>query len=68
MHHRTVAELMTRNVVRAQRDMPFKEIVELLAENDVTAVPVVDELERPMVWCPRPICCASAPTGRTRPA
>ncbi|MEV0305584.1 CBS domain-containing protein [Streptomyces prasinus] len=48
MHHRTVAELMTRNVVRAQRDMPFKEIVKLLAENDVTAVPVVDALDRPI--------------------
>ncbi|MGV9245985.1 CBS domain-containing protein [Streptomyces sp. NPDC003710] len=48
MHHRTVGELMTRAVVRARRDMPFKEIVKLLAENDVTAVPVVDELDRPM--------------------
>ncbi|MFB6714726.1 CBS domain-containing protein [Streptomyces sp. NPDC056358] len=48
MHHRTVAELMTRDVVRARRDLPFKEIVKLLAENDVTAVPVVDELDRPM--------------------
>ncbi|MFF3906480.1 CBS domain-containing protein [Streptomyces sp. NPDC001848] len=48
MHHRTVGELMTWEVVRARRDMPFKEIVKLLAENDVTAVPVVDELDRPM--------------------
>ncbi|MFP1625556.1 CBS domain-containing protein [Streptomyces sp. 5K101] len=48
MHHRTVAELMTRHVVRARRDLPFKEIVKLLAEKDVTAVPVVDELDRPM--------------------
>ncbi|MDT0468619.1 CBS domain-containing protein [Streptomyces gibsoniae] len=48
MRHRTVEELMTRQVVRARRDMPFKEIVKLLAENDVTAVPVVDELDRPM--------------------
>ncbi|GAB2449148.1 CBS domain-containing protein [Streptomyces incanus] len=48
MHHRTVAELMTRNVVRAPRDMPFKEIVRLLEDNDITAVPVVDELDRPM--------------------
>ena len=29
MHHRTVGELMTRKVVRAQRDMPIKEIVKL---------------------------------------
>ena len=48
MHHRTVAELMTRQVVRVRRDLPFKEIVKLLAENDVTAVPVVDEQDRPM--------------------
>ncbi|MXM64685.1 CBS domain-containing protein [Streptomyces sp. HUCO-GS316] len=48
MHHRTVAELMTRGVVRARRDMRFKEIVRLLAENDVTAVPVVDDLDRPV--------------------
>ncbi|MFI9626032.1 CBS domain-containing protein [Streptomyces sp. NPDC052042] len=48
MQHRTVAELMTRDVVRARRDLPFKEIVELLAKNHVTAVPVVDELDRPM--------------------
>ncbi|MGA5406488.1 CBS domain-containing protein [Streptomyces lavendulocolor] len=48
MHHRTVAELMTRDVVRARGDMPFKEIVRLLADNDVTAVPVVDELDHPV--------------------
>lgn len=48
MHHRTVDELMTRGVVRARRDTPFKELVRLLAENDVTAVPVVDDLDRPM--------------------
>jgi len=48
MHHRTVADLMTRDVVRARRDTLFKEIVELLAENDVTAVPVVDELDHPL--------------------
>ncbi|MER6532956.1 CBS domain-containing protein [Streptomyces sp900105755] len=48
MHHRTVEELMTRPVVRARRDTEFKELVRLLAENDVTAVPVVDDLERPM--------------------
>ncbi|GGV58609.1 hypothetical protein GCM10010294_05820 [Streptomyces griseoloalbus] len=48
MQHRTVAELMTRDVVKARRDLPFKEIVRLLAENDVTAVPVVDDLGRPM--------------------
>ncbi|MBV2357661.1 CBS domain-containing protein [Streptomyces sp. J2-1] len=48
MHHRTVEELMSRDVVRARRDTPFKELVRLLEENDVTAVPVVDELDRPL--------------------
>ena len=48
MHHRTVEELMTRGVVRAPRDMPFKELVALLADNDVSAVPVVDASDRPM--------------------
>ncbi|MEV8523592.1 MULTISPECIES: CBS domain-containing protein [unclassified Streptomyces] len=48
MQHRTVADLMTRQVVRARRDTPFKDIVKLLADNDVTAVPVVDDLDRPM--------------------
>ncbi|MER5975040.1 CBS domain-containing protein [Streptomyces sp. NPDC001857] len=46
MHHRTVEELMSRDVVRARRDTPFKELVRLLEENDVSAVPVVDELDR----------------------
>ncbi|MGW1043444.1 CBS domain-containing protein [Streptomyces sp. NPDC002547] len=48
MHYRTVDELMSRDVVRARRDTPFKELVRLLEENDVTAVPVVDELDRPL--------------------
>jgi CBS domain-containing protein len=39
---------MTRDVVRARPDLPFKEIVKVPAENDVTAVPVVDGLDRPM--------------------
>ncbi|MEV5775157.1 CBS domain-containing protein [Streptomyces antimycoticus] len=48
MHHRTVGDLMTRPVVQAPRDMPFKELVALLAESDVTAVPVVDGSGRPI--------------------
>ncbi|MCX4993132.1 CBS domain-containing protein [Streptomyces sp. NBC_00568] len=47
MHHRTVEELMSRDVVRARPETPFKELVRLLEENDVTAVPVVDKLGRP---------------------
>ncbi|MEV7202520.1 CBS domain-containing protein [Streptomyces griseoluteus] len=48
MQHRTIDDLMTRNVVRARRDTPFKELVRLLAEYDITAIPVVDELEHPV--------------------
>ncbi|MCP9210381.1 CBS domain-containing protein [Streptomyces cucumeris] len=48
MHHRTVGELMTRPVVKAPRDLPFKELVELLTEHDVTAVPVVDRAGHPV--------------------
>ncbi|MFE0513671.1 CBS domain-containing protein [Streptomyces sp. NPDC058964] len=48
MQHRTVGELMTRDVVRARPDTPFKELVRLLADNDVTAVPVVDDRNRPV--------------------
>ena len=38
---------MSRDVVRAQPDTPFKELVRLLEENDVTAVLLVDKLGRP---------------------
>ena len=48
MQHRTVADLMSHDVVRARRDTPFEEIVELLADNGITAVPVVDELDHPL--------------------
>jgi CBS domain-containing protein len=48
MRHRTVADLMTHDVVRARRETSFKEIARLLADNGVTAVPVVDDLDRPV--------------------
>ncbi|MFF7241722.1 CBS domain-containing protein [Streptomyces collinus] len=48
MHHRRFEELMTRDVVRARRDTPFKELVRLLGEHVVTAVPAVDDLDRPV--------------------
>lgn len=48
MQHRRVSDLMTPNVVRVQRGTTFKEIVRLLAEYDITAVPVVDEEDRPL--------------------
>ncbi|WP_367325299.1 CBS domain-containing protein [Streptomyces sp. HUAS ZL42] len=45
MRHRTVGDLMTTSVVRVRRDTGFKEIAKLLAEYDITAVPVVDDDE-----------------------
>jgi CBS domain-containing protein len=48
MQHRTVEDLMTHGVVRVQRETPFKKIVRTLADNDVTAVPVVDDLGHPV--------------------
>jgi CBS domain-containing protein len=39
---------MTHSVVRTRADAPFKEIVKLLADHDVTAVPVVDDSDRPL--------------------
>ncbi|WP_306185386.1 CBS domain-containing protein [Streptomyces sp. MK5] len=48
MHHRTVEDLMTHGVVRVERGTPFKNIVRTLADNDVTAVPVVDDLGHPV--------------------
>ena len=46
--HRTVGDLMTHGVVRVRRDTPFKQIVRTLADHDVTAVPVVDDLGHPV--------------------
>ena len=38
----TVEDVMTRDVVCASEDTPYKELVELLASRNVSAVPVVD--------------------------
>ncbi|MEV6019238.1 MULTISPECIES: CBS domain-containing protein [unclassified Streptomyces] len=46
MRHRTVCDLMTTSVVEVRRDTGFKEIAKLLAEYDITAVPVVDDVKR----------------------
>jgi len=43
MRHRTVENVMTRDVVCAHEDTPYKELVELLATQRVSAVPVVDD-------------------------
>ncbi|MFD8078414.1 CBS domain-containing protein [Streptomyces sp. NPDC059718] len=48
MYHRNVGDLMTKAVVSVRPDTSFKEIARLLAEHDVTAVPVVDEGDRPV--------------------
>ncbi|MGW7368796.1 CBS domain-containing protein [Streptomyces sp. NPDC054841] len=48
MRHRKVGELMTRDVVRVRRDTPFKELVRVLSDHRVTAVPVVDAEDRPL--------------------
>lgn len=47
MEHRTIGELMTRKVVSVQLDTPFKDIAQALADNAVSAVPVLDALGRP---------------------
>lgn len=48
MRHRTVEDLMTRDVVRVERDTPFKVVVRLLSDHDVSALPVVDGLGHPV--------------------
>lgn len=48
MQHRTVGDLMTQGVVQVHKDASFKTIAGLLADNDVTAVPVVDDLRHPL--------------------
>ncbi|MFH9352818.1 CBS domain-containing protein [Kitasatospora sp. NPDC017646] len=48
MRHRIVGELMTRAVVHVRPDTGFKEIARLLAEHDITSVPVLDHEERPI--------------------
>ncbi|WP_060887832.1 CBS domain-containing protein [Streptomyces caniscabiei] len=48
MRHRLVSDLMTTPVVRVHPDTGFKEIAKLLAEYDITAVPVVDDDDRPV--------------------
>lgn len=48
MQHRTVAEVMTHSVVTAHPRSSFKQIAQLLRDNDVTAVPVVDDEGRPV--------------------
>ena len=48
MRHRMVGELMTSAVVHVRPDTSFKEIARLLAEHDITSVPVLDDQDRPL--------------------
>ncbi|WP_079109978.1 CBS domain-containing protein [Streptomyces roseifaciens] len=48
LEHRTVGQLMTPKVARVQRGTMFREIVAVLKENDITAVPVVDDAGHPV--------------------
>ncbi|MER6362831.1 CBS domain-containing protein [Kitasatospora sp. NPDC001527] len=48
MQHRSVNDVMTPEVVTARPDTPFKEIAALFHRNDITAIPVVDDQDRPL--------------------
>ncbi|WP_306324734.1 CBS domain-containing protein [Streptomyces venezuelae] len=48
MRHRSVADLMTPTAVSVVPGTTFKEIARLLHEYDITALPVVDEENRPL--------------------
>ncbi|MER5825116.1 CBS domain-containing protein [Streptomyces mirabilis] len=48
MRHGMVSDLMTTSVVRVREDAGFKDIAKLLAEYDITAIPVVDADDRPV--------------------
>ncbi|WP_457032919.1 CBS domain-containing protein [Kitasatospora sp. P5_F3] len=48
MRHRIVGQLMTSAVVHVRPGTGFKEIAVLLAEHDITSVPVVDDQDRPV--------------------
>ncbi|MFG2616449.1 CBS domain-containing protein [Streptomyces sp. NPDC048507] len=48
MRHRSVADLMTPSAVTVRRATAFKEIVRLLEEFDITAMPVIDEAGHPV--------------------
>lgn len=48
MLHRVVGDLMTTAVVSVRPDTGFKDIVQHLADHDITAVPVVDDQGRPL--------------------
>lgn len=41
-----VSEIMTRSVIAAQRDAKVSDIARLMIQNDISGVPVVDEMNR----------------------
>lgn len=43
LHHRTVGDVMTEEVVTLRPNTPFQEVVGLLDVNDIVAAPVVDD-------------------------
>ncbi|MXM68012.1 CBS domain-containing protein [Streptomyces sp. HUCO-GS316] len=46
MKHNKVGSVMTKDVVRAAYGTPFKEVTRLLAEHNISGLPVVDEDEK----------------------
>lgn len=48
MRHRKVSDLMTHSVFRVRSDTHFKEIAKVLADHDITAMPVVDDSDHPL--------------------
>ncbi|MET8181280.1 CBS domain-containing protein [Streptomyces sp. NPDC005336] len=48
MKHRIVGEAMTTAVVHVRPDTSFKEILNVLVEHRLTAVPVLDDQDRPL--------------------
>ncbi|MET4926032.1 CBS domain-containing protein [Streptomyces sp. PSRA5] len=48
MDHRSIGELMTRDVVSVRLDTPFKEIARALSDHGIGAVPVLDDGSRPV--------------------
>lgn len=46
MTHRKVGDVMTTEVVTVTEDVPFKELVEIMAERAVSALPVLDHQSR----------------------
>lgn len=44
----TAADVMTRNLVTVSPDTPVRSVAKILATNNISAVPVVDEYGRPL--------------------